>query len=132
MAFYMKKFGSGSAVVGTVAREPQLRTTRNGKSYVTFSVYAGKDSDESKVYVNCKAWSDLAPYCIDLQKRDPIFAIGHEESYEYEGTTYTNLVLDWLNSPAIAPDAVSAEDFEQEQTKAQFKEVDDSEDSLPF
>lgn len=131
MAFYMKKFGPGSAVVGSVSREPQLRTTRTGKSYVTFSVYAGKDADESKVYVSCKAWSNLAPFCVDLRRGDPIFAIGHEESYEREGTTYTNLVLDWLNSPAIAPDVEAAAPVDGVSQPA-FNETDDSDDDLPF
>lgn len=126
------KMGDSYGVTGSVARAPEVKTTKNGKTYVQFSVYAGK-KDDSKIYVNCRAWQPLAGYCTDLQRGDSIFCIGRLETYEWEGKEYTNLILDWFNSPAITPDTAEHMKPDTGSTgNAEFKEVDDSEQDLPF
>ena len=94
-------------VVGSISRNAELRNTQNGKTFAKFSVKAGKREDDSWVYVDCKAWGPLAGYCADLQKGDPFIGIGRIESREYEGKTYTDLMLDWCNSPMLATGATA-------------------------
>ena len=118
-------------VTGTVSRAPQVKTTKNGKTYVQFSVYAGKRDDESKIYVNCRAWQPLAGFCVDLQQRDNIFCIGRIETYEWEGKEYSNLILDWFNSPAITPDTAEHMTADGAGKEPEWKDDDDDGD-LPF
>ena len=126
-------------VVGSVSRGAELKNTQNGKVFAKFSVKAGKREDDSWVYVNCKAWGPLAGYCADLRKDDPFIGVGRIDSREYDGKTYTDLVLDWCNSPMLAT-AAEAPPLPSPAAGAdggdgpQFSEVDDDdlEDGLPF
>lgn len=127
-------------VVGSVSRGAELRNTQNGKTFAKFFVKAGKRDDDSWIYVDCKAWGPLAGYCADLQKGDPFIGVGRIESREYEGKTYTDLVLDWCNSPMLAtaaeapPLSSPAATAASADTGPQFSAVDDEDDdgSLPF
>lgn len=128
-------------VVGSVSRSAELKNTQNGKTFAKFSVKAGKRDDDSWVYVDCKAWGPLAGYCADLQKGDPFIGIGRIESREYNDKTYTDLILDWCNSPMLATAAEApplpspAPAAASEDAGPRFSEVegdDDSEDGLPF
>ena len=127
-------------VVGTVSRNAELRNTQNGKVFAKFTVKAGKRDDDTTVFVDCKAWGPLAGYCADLQKDDPFIGIGRIETREYEGKTYTDLMLDWCNSPMLATaaeapplpspaPAASTPDY-----TPKFAEVDEEDDDgeLPF
>ena len=124
-------------VVGSVSRNAELRNTQNGKVFAKFTVKAGKRDDDSTVFVDCKAWGPLAGYCADLQKNDPFIGVGRIERREYEGKTYTDLILDWCNSPMLAT-AAEAPPLPSPAPAAevkgpQFTEVDDDDDGeLPF
>lgn len=118
-------------VTGTVSRAPQVKTTKTGKTYVQFSVYAGKRDDDSKIYVNCRAWQPLAGFCVDLQPRDNIFCVGRIETYEWEGKEYSNLILDWFNAPAITPDTAEHMTPDGGGREPEWKE-DDGDGDLPF
>lgn len=128
-------------VVGEVSRKPQVRETKKGGNFVKFSMCAGQKpgtDQEEKLYIDCIAYSNgIVNYCTDLDRGDPICAIGKMQSREYEGKTYYDLKLIWINSPVITPDA--APPFEVPQSSGyggydgtpEFQEdADDSE--LPF
>lgn len=128
-------------VVGEVSRKPQVRETKKGGNFVKFSMCAGQKpgtDQEEKLYIDCIAYSNgIVNYCTDLDRGDPICAIGKMQSREYEGKTYYDLKLIWINSPVITPDA--APPFEAPQSSGyggydgtpEFQEdADDSE--LPF
>ena len=128
-------------VVGEVSRKPQVRETKKGGNLVKFSMCAGQKpgtDQEEKLYIDCIAYSNgIVNYCSDLDRGDPICAIGKMQSREYEGKTYYDLKLIWINSPVITPDA--APPFEAPQSSGyggydgtpEFQEdADDSE--LPF
>lgn len=128
-------------VVGEVSRKPQVRETKKGGNFVKFSMCAGQKpgtDQEEKQYIDCIAYSNgIVNYCTDLDRGDPICAIGKMQSREYEGKTYYDLKLIWINSPVITPDA--APPFEAPQSSGyggydgtpEFQEdADDSE--LPF
>lgn len=95
-------------VVGEVSRKPQVRETKKGGNLVKFSMCAGAKpgtDQEEKLYINCIAYSNgIVNYCSDLDRGDPICAIGKMQSREYEGKTYYDLKLIWINSPVITPD----------------------------
>lgn len=127
-------------VVGSVSRSAELRNTQSGRTFAKFSVKAGKREDDSWVYVDCKAWGPLAGYCADLQKDDPFIGVGRIESREYEGKTYTDLILDWCNSPMLATAAEApplpspAPAAAPQNYSPKFVEVDEEDDDgeLPF
>lgn len=137
----VKLGGDMRLVAGEVSRKPQVRETKKGVSFVKFSMCAGQKpgtDQEEKLYIDCVAYSNgIVNYCADLDRGDPICAIGKMQSREYEGKTYYDLKLIWINSPVITPDA--APPFEAPQSSGyggydgtpEFQEdADDSE--LPF
>lgn len=128
------KLGSCFGVVGSVSKPPEAKTTKNGKVYCNFSVYAGKYEDGTSHYVNCRAWQPVAGLCMDLAKGDPIMCVGRMDENEYNGKTYKTLVLDWFGSPAISADVVVRESDQGGSTNnSGFREVDDDGDvELPF
>lgn len=125
-------------VAGDVSRSAELKNTRGGNVLCSFSVFAGKREDGSKIYISCKAWGPLAGYCSDLQKGDPVFCVGRTEQREYDGKTYTDLILDWCNSPMLAtaaeaPPLPAASTASSEALSVEFEEVDDEDSGeLPF
>ena len=129
------KLGSCFGVVGSVAKPPEAKTTKNGKAFCSFSVYAGKYDDGTNHYVNCRAWQPIAGLCMDLDKGDPIMCVGRMDENEYNGKTYKTLVLDWFGSPAISADVVVREsDQGGSANDGGFREVDDDDGDgeLPF
>ena len=137
----VKLSGDMRLVAGEVSRKAQVRETKKGGSFVKFSMCAGAKpgtDQEEKLYIDCIAYSNgIVNYCADLDRGDPICAIGKMQSREYEGKTYYDLKLIWINSPVITPD--SAPPFEAHQSSGyggydgtqEFQEdADDSE--LPF
>lgn len=137
----VKLSGDMRLVAGEVSRKPQMRETKKGGNFVKFSMCAGAKpgtDQEEKLYIDCIAYSNgIVNYCSDLDRGDPICAIGKMQSREYEGKTYYDLKLIWINSPVITPDA--APPFEAPQSSGyggydgtpEFQEdADDSE--LPF
>lgn len=133
---------------GTVSKKAMLKTTTTNKLVCTFSVAADKDSEDNTIFIDCKAWSNLAGYCADLEKGDSFAGAGRITKREYNGKTYTDYVLDWANSPMLATSAPAAapaqnaESAPKKQTtqenkpkdngRTQWHEEDADEDDLPF
>ena len=134
----------GRLVYGEVSREPQLVEMKNGGYFSKFGIVAGANSDGEKQFVDCKAFGKgLVAYCKDLARGDPICAIGDLESREYNGKTYWDLKLAWVNSPSVVPDlgdVPASGAFGGENTSSapgddapKFYESDDEDDGeLPF
>lgn len=131
-------------VAGKVSRSVTVKQVGSRQATLCeFGVYAGKDENGKKIYVNCKAWDDLGGVLSELQENDPFCGVGKLETREYNGKTYSDLVLDWGNSPMIsagveapAP-AVSMEQAIAAGTKNEdgFTDLDEyseDEDGLPF
>lgn len=136
MGGVIKLSKTGRLVYGEVSRDAQLIETRKGGHFVKFSVMCGlKEGTDEKQYVECKAFDNaIVNYCRDLTRGDPICLIGDMESREYEGKTYWDLKIAWVNSPNVVPDmGQSAPAPQESESIPQFTEVeDDSEDGLPF
>lgn len=89
-------------VAGKVSREATVKQVGSRQAILCdFSVYAGKDENGKKQYVNCKAWDELGGVLSELQDGDAFCGVGKLETREYNGKTYSDLVLDWGNSPMI-------------------------------
>lgn len=128
---------------GEVSRDAQIVSTKNGGFFVKFSVCAGADKNGEKKYIDCKSFlKGVASYAKDLQRGDPILAVGRMESREYEGKTYWDLNLGFCISPSVVPDMGETAAALAQTAKAageptadgpQFAEVeDDDEGELPF
>lgn len=62
----------------------------------------GSDRSET-VRCNVVAWHGLAEVLAQARKGDPVFVIGRLQSREWEGKTYTDLVAEYINVCALAP-----------------------------
>lgn len=93
------KLSDGSVMAaGTVTKDAELKTVGEKKSKVTsFSIAAGKRKDTTTIFVTIKAWGRLAYYSASALKGDPVFAVGHIESREYNGKTYDDLVCEFIS-----------------------------------
>lgn len=78
---------------GRLARDPELRTTRNGASYCTFGIAsngrerdsAGNWVDGKAVWWECQAWRDLAEHAAkSLSKGDLVDVTATGEMTEYD------------------------------------------------
>lgn len=136
MGGVIKLSKTGRLVYGEVSRDAQLIETRKGGHFVKFSVMCGlKEGTDEKQYVECKAFDNaIVNYCRDLTRGDPICLIGDMESREYEGKTYWDLKIAWVNSPNVVPDMGQSAPAPQDSESApQFTEVEDEDASeLPF
>lgn len=134
---------AGRLFWGEVSRAPEIKETKNGSTFVKFSVCAGGDDKGEKRFLECVAFSrSLASYCADLERGDVVAGIGNVESHEYNGKTYYQVKLGWVNSPSVVAGAsVPAVLMETAQDSAdglgtadppKFAEQEYSEDDLPF
>ena len=132
---------TGRLIYGEVSREPQLVEMKNGGYFSRFSIVAGAKENGEKQYIDCKVFgSGLVGYCKDLARGDPVCAIGDMESREYNGKTYWDLKLAWVNSPNVVPDmgAPAAEHRTGDASDStggdepQFYDADDDGGELPF
>lgn len=100
----------------------------------SFSLLTGKNKDTMPIYDNCIAWRELAEYASIAQPGDTIRAYGRQQSREYNGKTYTDLVCEWISIAAIPSGAAPIpKPQEHKPTGGEtiaFTDVDAS--SLPF
>lgn len=132
------KFSDGSVgVAGKVTKDAEVKRVGDKQSLVaSFSIIAGKRKDTTTIFVNCKAWRELAEYAAQIKKGDAVFAIGQIESREWNGKTYEDLKCVWLNiakaGSSVMPYAVP-EAAPSAPIYADFTEIeDDDENPLPF
>lgn len=123
------KFSDGSVMAcGIVTKDPELKHVGSkSQAMTTFGIAVGKNSDDSTIYVNCKAWRSIAEYAAKMHKGDSAVVIGQIETSEYNGKTYKTLVVTWMNF-------ISASSANQPTPPAQPRHNagGDGEDELPF
>ena len=127
------KIGESVLVVGKAIKDAEYKRVGSKDSpVVSLSLNVGKRQDTTTIFVNVKAWYSLAEYAQHICKGDSVIAIGHTETREYNGKTYTDLIAEWINfvgddesSGEIAP---SGKPFPKE---VKFEESS-SESDLPF
>jgi len=90
-------FGGAVCVAGTCTKDAELKYVGEKKTPMcTFSLAVGKRQDTTTIFANCKAWRSLAVQASQVHKGDAVFAVGSIEEHEYEGKTYTSLVVDYF------------------------------------
>lgn len=88
---------TGTKITGTLSRNPSLKETKTGKSFLSLSVKAHSTKDasgnRSNMFVECCIWSDLDKWDGLLQKGDFVEICGGElkNNTGANGTTYWNL-----------------------------------------
>ena len=98
------KLQDGSFIVcGFVARDAEVKHTKNDKMYVTWSVKVGekpKAEGEERgeaIWTNCKAWNDVAKIASRIVKGDTVLAIGKIETFQNdEGKVYKTLNAEFI------------------------------------
>lgn len=87
---------------GYISKNAAVKTVGEKNTPVCeFSVNCGKKDNGDAIFINCKAWRDLAGVFSELMKGDSFCGIGREKKREYNGKTYTDIELEWGNSPML-------------------------------
>ena len=124
---------------GIVSQDGELKQTQNGKEFGSASVRAFNRKDGTAAFMTIKSFGDYARLIANLRKGDHILCGGVVESREYNGKTYTDMLVDFL----MASDAMPAETvtspsenraaLTERMGSAGFAEIeDDIEKMLPF
>lgn len=104
---------------GMVSKSAVFKTVGENETPVCeFSVNCGKKENGDTIFINCKAWRDLAGVFSELMKGDSFCGIGKEKKREYNGRTYTDIELEWGNSPMLCGGPSEAEQVFSQQTQA--------------
>lgn len=134
------KFPDGSVMVaGFLTRDAEYKVVGEKKTpLVKLGAAVGKRPDTTTIFCDIAAWRGLAEYARTAKKGDAIAAVGHIETHEYDGKTYSTLNADWLN--VAAPQQSSAAAFMAGMEKlsagapvdVQFTELSEDDGDLPF
>lgn len=89
-------------IAGRVARDGEIFATRSGSSVGSASVPAYDRPDGTTAWITVKGFGHWAHLVASAQKGDSILALGRIESRDYEGKTYTDLVVDYVCVAAAA------------------------------
>lgn len=89
---------------GLVSQDGELRQTQAGKRYGQASVRAFNRKDGTAAFMTIKTFSeDMAPLISNLRKGDRILAAGVVETREYNGKTYTDMLVDFILPGDVFP-----------------------------
>lgn len=98
------KLQDGSFIIaGFVARDAEMKTSQNGKTYTKWGVKVGEKPSQVQgergeaIWTNCIAWHDMARYAGQIKKGDTVMVIGRIETSEYEGKTYKTLNAEYIS-----------------------------------
>ena len=123
---------------GLVSQDGELKQTQNGKEFGSASVRAFNRKDGTAAFMTIKSFGDYSRLIANLRKGDRILCAGTVESREYNGKTYTDMLVDFIVASDIMPPAASvpAENraaLTQRMESAGFAEITPEENAeLPF
>ena len=122
---------------GLVSQDGELKRTQNGKEFGSASIRAFNRKDGTAAFMTIKSFGDYARLISNLRKGDHILCGGVVESREYNGKTYTDMLVDFLMASDTIPAAPSPAENRVELGKrmdsAGFAEITPEEDAeLPF
>ena len=122
---------------GLVSQDGELKQTQNGKEFGSASVRAFNRKDGTAAFMTIKSFGDYARLIANLRKGDHILCGGVVESREYNGKTYTDMLVDFLMAgdpvPVTYTTAENRAALAQRMDSAGFAEIDDDiEKMLPF
>ena len=129
------KIGDSIMVAGKATKDAELKLVGDKQTPLCeFSIATGKRPDTTTIFANCKVWSSLARYAQPIRKGDTVVAVGKIESREYNGKTYSDLVVEWLDYIPRERDEHTAPSGKTYHPAVKFEESSeaDSENDLPF
>ena len=88
---------------GLVSQDGELKQTQNGKEFGSASVRAFNRKDGTAAFMTIKSFGDYARLIANLRKGDHILCAGVVESREYNGKTYTDMMVDFLMASDSIP-----------------------------
>lgn len=124
---------------GLVSQDGELRETKNGKVFGSASVRAFNRKDGTAAFMTIKSFTEAdASRIASLRKGDRVLAAGTVESREYNGKTYTDMLVDFLlayGAASTAPAAAPAQNFSALSNRMKdtgFSEMGEEDGELPF
>ena len=123
---------------GIVSQDGELKQTQNGKEFGSASVRAFNRKDGTAAFMTIKSFGDYARLIANLRKGDRILCAGTVESREYNGKTYTDMLVDFImaGDSMLATASTPAEnraELAKRMDSAGFSEITPEEDALlPF
>ena len=122
---------------GLVSQDGELKRTQNGKEFGSASVRAFNRKDGTAAFMTIKSFGDYSRLIANLRKGDRILCAGTVESREYNGKTYTDMLVDFMMTsdtiPAASAPAENRAALTQRMESAGFAEITPEENAeLPF
>ena len=122
---------------GIVSQDGELKQTQNGKEFGSCSVRAFNRKDGTAAFMTIKSFGDYSRLIANLRKGDRILCAGTVESREYNGKTYTDMLVDFMMTsdtiPAASSTAENRAALTQRMESAGFAEITQEENAeLPF
>ena len=122
---------------GIVSQDGELKQTQNGKEFGSASVRAFNRKDGTAAFMTIKSFGDYSRLIANLRKGDRILCAGTVESREYNGKTYTDMLVDFMMTsdtiPAASAPAENRAALTRRMESAGFSEITPEEDAeLPF
>ena len=122
---------------GLVSQDGELKQTQNGKEFGSASVRAFNRKDGTAAFMTIKSFGDYSRLIANLRKGDRILCAGTVESREYNGKTYTDMLVDFMMTsdtiPAASAPAENRAALTRRMESAGFAEITPEEDAeLPF
>ena len=122
---------------GLVSQDGELKQTQNGKEFGSASVRAFNRKDGTAAFMTIKSFGDYSRLIANLRKGDRILCAGTVESREYNGKTYTDMLVDFMMTsdtiPAASAPAENRAALTQRMESAGFAEITPEENAeFPF
>ena len=123
---------------GLVSQDGELKQTQNGKEFGSASVRAFNRKDGTAAFMTIKSFGDYARLIANLRKGDHILCAGVVESREYNGKTYTDMMVDFLMASDTMQNTVLSNPVKnlstltQRMDSAGFAEAPEEDAELPF
>ena len=121
---------------GLTAKDGEMRTTNSGgKRYGSVSVRAFNRKDGTAAFITIKSFhAETSELLAALRKGDRILAAGIVETREYNGKTYTDMLVDFLVTMDCIPttQASNRSALQGRMESAGFAPIDGADGELPF
>ena len=121
---------------GLVSQDGELKRTQNGKEFGSASIRAFNRKDGTAAFMTIKSFGDYSRLIANLRKGDHILCAGIVESREYNGKTYTDMMVDFLIAGDTVPSASAPAEnraaLSKRMDSAGFAEISEEDGELPF
>ena len=124
-------------LVGRIARDLELRTTKNEKKVCEFTIAVNRVGSEAADFITCQVWEKQAENLVKYQGKGSLIAVSGSlrvDKYEVEGQNrYRTYVLanNVMYLSTKSSEEVSKDEFEESLSKDDVVTLIDDDD-LPF